>query len=227
MHAQPNVCFDSGRRGALYMASPRHVAMSVSTPTKRPVLAPVNINTYSPLARRKLLGLPLSPPPLTPLGLAKSHSAMAPRARLARNAAADLAATKLKLRLQHALGKMQLLRALPRKISFYTAANVNLGHIARRSATQLEYVPKPPSLAALKLYRIKRTLSFHRRPLRLPLSVERLPPVHKILKTPIKASRLNPDETIDEMTGSSPLPQGTPNSFSVARSLLQLGLGCF
>lgn len=214
-----------------------------------------------------------------------------------RNVRADLAATKLKLRLQLAVYKLKLQRqallALAPKIAvariqkpqrFAAGANVNL---------QRRKLQNTPSLAAvaalrkanLRLYHIKKLSAFHNAyPAALSLQAhantqgqppahiaalaptsnlaqqhpygpppplllsQRLPPVHKILKTPIKAAnRLlaaeNSDETIDESTednidllrkredilGSSPLRHsfGTPNSFLVAKSLLQLGLGFY
>lgn len=141
----------------------------------------------------------------------------------------------------------------------------------------------------LKLFQIKKTSSFynvsHNNPMtsgsRLPLiesdlvklskpnlnstngaSTRSLPPINKILKTPIKTASstrnlihsynhatvvTNTDETIDEsmddtslafavkskdnLLTSSPLKDnnsfGTPNSFSVAKSLLQLGSGYY
>lgn len=108
----------------------------------------------------------------------------------------------------------------------------------------------------MRLYHIKAQLQYHDAyPPRLPLtsaSIQRLPPVHKILRTPMKATTRNflaanttANETIDEtadetmsdspkrrtdVLSSSPLRYssfGTPNSFLVAKSLLQLGLGYY
>ncbi|ODV69469.1 hypothetical protein HYPBUDRAFT_8844 [Hyphopichia burtonii NRRL Y-1933] len=108
----------------------------------------------------------------------------------------------------------------------------------------------------LKLFQIKKNSSFYNENNQLPLSnpsiktfhhQTNLPSINKILKTPIKSSRnlVNNDETIDEtidesslainvkkrdILTSSPLKEhnfGTPNSFSVAKSLLQLGSGYY
>lgn len=189
-----------------------------------------------------------------------------------KNVKADLAATKLKLRLQLAFYKLKLKKSsstaaspnirvskvkAPAARTFVTAANRNLKK--QDTATKLPLLNTIASRKPtnnLRLYHIKPLSSFHNAyPQLLPLSnaAQRLPSVHKILKTPIKASsrvlqsgsNSNGDETIDEtadesfvdshkgkddVLGSSPLRQnslGTPSSFSVAKSLLQLGLGYY
>lgn len=271
-----------------------------STPTKRVALAPISVNINSPLVKRqKLFGpgsFPLTPSLTPKLSLVKSNSVIVPlttslaprqlesfsdyKITNSRNVKADLAATKLKLRLQLAFYKLKQKRdnmvalcppirvtktTVPKPRTFHGSANVNL---------QRPKVTKGPSLSSvaaqktgasssgnLRLYHIKQLSSFHNvSSQRLPLSAQRLPPVHKILKTPIKTTtrtlmynsmnansslgNSNSDETIDEtadetavdlrkrddMLGSSPLrcnSFGTPNSFSVAKSLLQLGLGYY
>lgn len=261
-----------------------------STPSKRVALAPVNINISSPLHRGKsssgLSGLP--PNFASRNGLSKSASMILPsRTRLAparklesfseykisnnKNVKADLAATKLKLRLQLAFYKLKLKKdalmaasptirvcksKAPAPRTFHTSANRNLKKV--EPATRLPLLntiaSRKPS-GSLRLFHIKPLSSFHNAyPQLLPLSTQRLPSVHKILKTPMKAtSRMvlqnnansNSDETIDEtvdevstdlrkgkedILGSSPLRHssfGTPSSFSVAKSLLQLGLGYY
>lgn len=157
---------------------------------------------------------------------------------------------------------------------FSNGANVNLQKPRLVSNPRLSVVASKKS--TLKLYHIKALSAFHNATsTRLPLSSsatqhpanasladilmasshglassvaqQRLPPLHKILKTPIKGASKPPastsDETIDEtadestlevkkrddILGSLPLRHnfGTPNSFSVAKSLLQLGLGFY
>ncbi|OBA22104.1 hypothetical protein METBIDRAFT_10993 [Metschnikowia bicuspidata var. bicuspidata NRRL YB-4993] len=282
-----------------------------STPSKRVALAPINVNVASPLHTLKTRhpttapGLPLTPGLTPKLGLVKSMTSLAPagprasalsgaaRARKmdsfseykitnSKNVKADLAATKLKLRLQLAVYKLRLgrdaamapaptfrvskplrlltlLRLLP---VFSESANVNL----QRPQPAPRAAPAEPAAAAsMKLYHIKPLSAFYNAySHQLPLTsthLQRLPPVNKILRTPIKAASRallqmgaahaasNSDETIDEtvhesgggllkrkadILGSSPLRHnsfgngiGTPNSFSVAKSLLQLGLGLY
>ncbi|GBL48900.1 hypothetical_protein [Candidozyma auris] len=233
-----------------------------------------------------------------------------------KNVKADLAATKLKLRLQLAFYKLKAQKdslharqgpeiTVSPTVSekeprhFLSAANVNLqkpprtasGPSLSKVASSKVAKKKPAKLSAssssLRLYHIKPTSSFHNAyPQQLPLNVsscgsssQRLPPVHKILKTPIKTTTRNlvsqfynntnnghsgtgslssfhfartshteptqpSDETIDDSVddtgidsrrkvdpiGSSPSRFGTfstPNSFSVAKSLLQLGSGYY
>ena len=280
-----------------------------STPSKRVALAPinVNVNVSSPLHRRKFPGnFPLTPSLTPKFALTRSSSvvvpsttslALAPRSAESfsdykitnsRNVRADLAATKLKLRLQLAFYKLKLKRdnlvaacpnirvakaKAPRPRTFHGSANVNLQKPRlglRPLLTSVAQKLSPASNAGfgastgsssasasgnLRLYHIKQLSSFHNvYPNRLPLAsgAQRLPPVHKILKTPIRTTtrtlmynmtNSNSDETIDEtgdetqqeirrkdILGSSPLRGnsfGTPNSFSVAKSLLQLGLGYY
>lgn len=270
--------------------------------------------------------LPLTPSTTPKLALSKTTSSIVPLACLApparktesfsnyrithgKNVKADLAATKLKLRLQLAFYKLKAqkdslhVRQTPEITvsptvneseseprTFLSAANVNLQKPRTVSGPSLNTVAsnkvskKKPSKTALRLYHIKPTSSFHNAyPQQLPLSAtscsgsQRLPPVHKILKTPIKTTtrnlvqllygnnnghmgvgslsnfhlsktthgeNANSDETIDDsvddtctdirkkndILGSSPSRFGTfstPNSFSVAKSLLQLGLGYY
>lgn len=263
-----------------------------STPSKRVALAPININVNSPLHKGKgglLTSLPLAP--FGPnFGLAKSASVVLPsKTRFSparklesfseykisnnKNVKADLAATKLKLRLQLAFYKLKLKKSaltaasptirvskskVPAPRTFVNAANRNLKK--QETATKLPLlntIASRKNTSNLRLFHIKPLSSFHNAyPQPLPLSnlIQRLPSVHKILKTPIKAtSRIilqngansNSDETIDEtidesyadvnkgkedVLGSSPLrhnSMGTPSSFSVAKSLLQLGLGYY
>lgn len=258
-----------------------------STPSKRVALAPININLASPVPGFKSRPLALGLLPLTPsrtpkLGLTKSASVLVPSSALpparkiesfseykitnSRNVKADLAATKLKLRLQLAIYKLKLQRdanmasspnirvakplhsLTPRK-SANGSDNINLQ--TRRRGPCLSSVASKKA-GNLRLFHIKPLSSFHNSyPARLPLTSasQRLPSVHKILKTPIRTANrsfaaLNADETIDEscddtrtesrkkddFLGSSPLRYnscGTPNSFSVAKSLLQLGLGFY
>ncbi|GEQ71935.1 hypothetical protein JCM33374_g5621 [Metschnikowia sp. JCM 33374] len=280
--------------------------------------------------------LPLAPSLTPKLGLIKSMSSLTPsctrgasvqtKARKlesfseykisnSRNVKADLAATKLKLRLQLAFYKLKQNRdaamasspsfrvAKTRSVglasrahSFTSSANINLQK--PKSATRaicLSTVASNKSASAeaeggndkqepkdngslekespcLKLYHIKPSSAFYNAySHRLPLTntnAQRLPPVHKILRTPIKAASralshlghstgnttfnatgnsttTNSDETIDEtmdettndplkkksdILGSSPIRHGsfgTPNRFSVAKSLLQLGSGFY
>lgn len=245
---------------------------SASTPSKRVALAPVNINIASPIYKHKprLGALPLTPS-LTPKLVPRSQSVIVdsshalPTRHLEsfseykitnlKNVKADLAATKLKLRLQLALYKLRAQRdALQARTpaikvtkhtkTFTASANVNL---QRPRAANRPLLSAVAAKGSLRLYHIKRLSSFHNAyPHVLPLTNQRLPSVHKILKTPIKATRNllqyyvaagvtgASDETIDEVEekkkddlGSSPLRPGfgTPNSFLVAKSLLQLGLG--
>lgn len=271
--------------------------------------------------------LPLTPSTTPKLGLSKTTSLLVPLTCLAvparkmetfanyrithgKNVKADLAATKLKLRLQLAFYKLKAqkdslhARKAPEfKVSptvqskeprtFSSAANINLQKPRTVSGPLLNTVAsnkvKKPS-KTLKLKHIKQTSSFHNAyPQQLPLNAssvgpQRLPPVHKILKTPIKTTTRNlvhhfynnqtsqcgvsslsnfhlahrtasesvishsqnhnSDETIDDSVddadnetrkkndplGLSPSRFGTfstPNSFSVAKSLLQLGLGYY
>lgn len=254
---------------------------AASTPSKRVALAPISINVNSPLHMHKhrLGSLPLTPS-LTPK-LLKSASAIVGPAKVpsarklesfsdykitnSKNVKADLAATKLKLRLQMAFYKLKahrdsLVARSPPAIrvsktttkNFTASANVNLQKPKGARLPLLNTVAAKKG--NLRLYHIKNLSSFHNAyPHKLPLtSTARLPPVHKILKTPIKtttrslvlqyhasqAGNSNSDETIDESVdekkkedlGSSPLRNGsfgTPISFSVAKSLLQLGLGYY
>lgn len=272
-----------------------------STPSKRVALAPLSVNVNSPLVKRqKLFGpasLPLTPSLTPKLGLVKSNSVIVPlttslaprtlesfsdyKITNSRNVKADLAATKLKLRLQLAFYKLKLKRdnmvascptirvtkaPAPKPRTFHGSANVNLQRPKLTNRPSLSSVAAQKTGASasgnLRLYHIKQLSSFHNvHSQRLPLSAQRLPPVHKILKTPIKTTtrtlmynsmtsnlnsngNSNSDETIDEtaddtqvdlrkrddILGSSPLrcnSFGTPNSFSVAKSLLQLGLGYY
>lgn len=251
-----------------------------STPSRRVALAPLSVNTGSPRKGKGLL--PLTPSLTPKLGLPKSASVIVPghastvatasasfseyKITNSRNVKADLAATKLKLRLQLAFYKLKQTRdtmvascplirvgkaSPPRPRTFHGLANVNLqkprGLAARPLLTAVAQRKRPTSL---RLYHIKQLSLFHNVfPHKLPLSAgARLPPVHKILKTPIKTtSRMlataNSDETIDDtaddthidvrrgdVLGLLPLrctSFGTPNSFSVAKSLLQLGLGYY
>lgn len=248
-----------------------------------------------------------------------------------RNVKADLAATKLKLRLQLAFYKLKSqkdaneMKASPEitvsptcikdsnQQTFRSSANVNLRKprvssgpllttVASRKANNKNAANVETQAASdnvgdkanpeknnssMRLYHIKPLSAYHNLfPQKLPLntnSSQRLPPVHKILKTPIKSTTRNMinqylssknerygtsnptahtssgnhlalpniaanngDETIDEtndettvdyhrsnngdMLGSSPLRSdtfSTPNSFSVAKSLLQLGSGFY
>lgn len=253
-----------------------------STPSKRVALAPVNVNVSSPLHAHKsaLSLLPLTPSLTPKLGLSKSASVIVPsttsltplrkpesfadyKISNSKNVKADLAATKLKLRLQLAFYKLKLKQnastalspnirvtkaAPPRLVS---SANVNLQKPKAARLPLLNTVAGQKK-GNLRLFHIKQLSSFHNAvPNKLPLTTatQRLPPVHKILKTPIRAANRmagatsNSDETIDETTdepadlrkkddmlGLSPLRYssfGTPNSFSVAKSLLQLGLGYY
>lgn len=291
-----------------------------STPSKRVALAPINVNIASPLQNFKNRhshasnSLPLTPINTPKIGLVKSMSSLAPtsvrglgapavKARKlesfseykithSRNVKADLAATKLKLRLQLAFYKLKLKRdaaiacspnirvtkksplsqtlLLPRPQSFSRSANVNLQkprvslagpRLSEVALAKMANAAKTTE-SEMKLYHIKPLSVFYNSySQRLPLTsanTQRLPPVHKILRTPIKAASRallqlgnsqpisNSDETIDEtadetcggdalkrksdILGSLPLRQnsfGTPNSFSVAKSLLQLGLGFY
>lgn len=292
------------------------------TPSKRVALAPININIGSPLHKRKFPGsMPLTPSLTPKLALTKSASVTVPSATSlavvprsaesfsdytitnSRNVKADLAATKLKLRLQLAFYKLKLKRdsvvaaspsfrvaktRAPRPRTFHGAANVNLqkpragarplltsvaqklspgttkpGVAKANGTTKASHGATATSASSnganghLRLYHIKQLSSFHTQSFhRPPLSsgAQRLPPVHKILKTPIRTTNrtlmynmananANSDETIDDtaddthqeikrkdILGSSPLRGssfGTPNSFLVAKSLLQLGLGYY
>lgn len=275
--------------------------MAVSpTPSKRVALAPINVNVASPLHKHiKAFGsgsLPLTPSLSLKFSLTKSASVIVPSATSlapprsvesfseykitnSRNVKADLAATKLKLRLQLAFYKLKLKRdnmvascptikvskaKAPKPRTFHKSANVNLqkpkvGKSPLLSTVAAQKTGASKSSSQLRLYHIKQLSSFHNMfPHRYPLSSasNRLPPVHKILKTPIKTttrtlmyhsinnSNSNSDETIDEtaddtnvdlkrkdnILDSSPTrcnSFGTPNSFSVAKSLLQLGLGYY
>lgn len=276
----------------------------------RVALASINTNVDSPRSRCRLPklnggSLPLTPSTTPKLALAKTTSSLVPLACLApparktesfshyrlahgKNVKADLAATKLKLRLQLAFYKLKAqkdslvarqgpeitvsptINEKEEPRTFKSAANVNLQKPRSSSGPSLNSVASKVSKKkkALRLYHIKPLLSFHNAyPQLLPLtgsSGQRLPPVHKILKTPIKtttrnlvllyghggslsnfqiAKNDNSDETIDDaadetstdvrkkdMLGSSPTrfaTFSTPNSFSVAKSLLQLGLGYY
>lgn len=301
----------------------------------------INMNIASPLQSFKNRpqsgtsmpgSMPLTPSLTPKVGLVKSLSTLAPSSSRgisatggarklesfseykitnSRNVKADLAATKLKLRLQLAFYKLKLSRdaamaALPnirvskilrlltllqqRPQSFSRSANVNLQNprlqMLGPRLSVVALAKNAPATSAtnttsstgstgstgstsapatnLKLYHIKPLSAFYNTYThRLPLTsthAQRLPPVHKILRTPIKAASRallqmgnahnhgvsNSDETIDEtvdeslsgdplrkksdILGSSPLRHnsfGTPNSFSVAKSLLQLGLGLY
>lgn len=284
----------------------------------RVALASINTNVDSPRPRLKLSqlngdSLPLTPSHTPKLNLLKTTSSLTPLAHLApparktesfshyriahgKNVKADLAATKLKLRLQLAFYKLKAQKDSlvarqgpeitvsptvnesehetekeePR--TFKLAANVNLQKPRAALGPSLSSVASKVAKKkkGLRLYHIKPLLAFHNAyPQLLPLtgcSNQRLPPVHKILKTPIKTTTRNlvllyghgngsslsnfqlskndnSDETIDDagdetctdvrkkdLLGSSPTRFGTfstPNSFSVAKSLLQLGLGYY
>lgn len=290
--------------------------------------------------------LPLTPSSTPRFALARSTSQLVPsnarsgasakkyesfseyKSTRGRNVKADLAATKLKLRLQLAFYKLRSQKdALTVKMSpkitvsptslsdshqqtFKASVNVNLQKprvssgpllttvASRKVNTKHENVNLPDvdatraqdssNVSSMRLYHIKPLSAYHNHhPQRLPLtsgSSQRLPPVHKILKTPIKSTTRNLihqyhasknetryttsnpnahsasansatssaaaacvgddtiDETVDEtaasftrstnddVLGSSPLrcdTFSTPNSFSVAKSLLQLGLGFY
>lgn len=269
-----------------------------STPSKRVALASLNVNVASPLHKHNKVfasdSLPLTPSLTPKILLPKSASVLVPsvtslgpsravesfsdyKITNSRNVKADLAATKLKLRLQLAFYKLKLKRdkmvascptikvskaKLPKpRTTFHGSANVNLNLQTLGKTLLLTSVAAQKTSvnsAHLRLYHIKPLSSYHNVfPNRLPLSSasNRLPPVHKILKTPIKAANRTlmynsinntnvGDDTIDEnaddthietkrkddFLGSSPLRTnsfGTPNRFSVAKSLLQLGLGYY
>lgn len=253
-------------------------------------LAPVNVNVASPVQSRKTVpSLRNCSFPLTPSGtprpflpksasvLVKSDSHGDKLGALAgykitsnRNVKADLAATKLKLRLQLAFYKLKQqkeasvafsphIRATSRTSLWKSFSSFDL-----KKDTLASSAKRFPSLntvasqktGSMRLLHIKNLSSFHNSfPTNLPLRARgcKLPSVHKILKTPIKAAarrhatlgNSTSDETIDEtadetlaevtrkgedILSSSPIRHnsfGTPNSFLVAKSLLLLGLARF
>lgn len=265
------------------------MGIAIDSPThRRVVLAPVNrgrLNQMSASSVNKVAtkqkSLSMHRPFMVPVPRSVSFCSRLPAA--SPNTRAGLAATKLKLRLQLALYKLQqkqLNRRLPvfrTMVAPQSATAVPAGDSAKLggalaarkvlsvvgtlnianvlSRPQQNHGPQPritlSSIAEqrkLRLFAIKASSPhFNPRqlaplvPMRKPLSP--LPPINKILKTPLKnSSRQRPshsDTTIDEgdetQTPShfSSLPLrdhyslGTPNSFSVARSLLQLGLGYY
>lgn len=285
------------------------MSITASTPSKRLPLASLSVNINLPLLAKRLqsLGLPRRLLPLTPRSKAlplRPSSFSDYRILNNKLAAADLAATKLKLKLQLAFYKLQLRqKRLPdpetdaldvshvSNASVSTAntsvgscndykllANVNLlKGIARRLHKPSLLVVANKNTSKLRLFHIKKGLSFYGQAPRPPLSQTEvrlprphwgtsqrlLPPINRILKTPIKtasstralvhaynangsAKPTNTDETIDELQddtllelkvrrkdillSSLPIKDGsfgTPNSFSVAKSLLQLGLGYY
>lgn len=266
----------------------------------RMALAPVNTNVASPIQNRKTVpSLRNCSFPLTPSGtprpflpksasvLVKSDSSGEPLGALAgykitsnRNVKADLAATKLKLRLQLAFYKLKQqkeasvaftphIRAASRTSlwkSFTSSGSKKnaVKDFGKSMGTNSSLGKRFPSLntvasqktGSMRLLHIKNLSSFHNTfPTNLPLRSRgcKLPSVHKILKTPIKAAarrqatlgNSTSDETIDEtadetlaeisrkgedILSSSPIRHnsfGTPNSFLVAKSLLLLGLARF
>lgn len=267
----------------------------------RLALAPINMNVASPGHNRKASptlrnrSFPLTPSNTPRPFLPKSASVLVksdsvdPRGPLAgykitnnRNVKADLAATKLKLRLQLAFYKLKQQKdastALTPHIrsasrislwkSFTSVSNKevqpknNESLLSKESLfSKLGRFPLLNTVASQKkvtmhLLHIKNLSCFYDTfPPNLPLRNRgyKLPSVHKILKTPIKAAARgrpvvgdsNSDETIDEtadetmvessrrnddILSSSPIRHnsfGTPNSFSVAKSLLLLGLARF
>lgn len=136
--------------------------------------------------------------------------------------------------------------------NYQASVNINLQTKLKNPSVTKKSVslqPRKTSLDAvatnqkLLLFQIKQSSSFYNSAAKPPLQTSALPSINKILKTPIKASRSYHDETtIDEddsslainvrkreLLSSSPLKEsfGTPNSFLVAKSLLQLGLGYY
>lgn len=262
----------------------------------------VNINLPLLAKRLQSLGLPRRLLPLTPRSKAlplRPSSFSDYRILNNKLAAADLAATKLKLKLQLAFYKLQLRRkGLPDPdtdldVSSASHASVSTANTSAGSCADYKLLANinllkgvarrlnRPSLSAvanksttqLRLFHIKKGLSFYGHAPRPPLSQPEvrlprphagasqrlLPPINRILKTPIKtasstralvhaynAKTAANDETIDELQddtllelkvrrkdillSSLPIKDGlfgTPNSFSVAKLLLQLGLGYY
>lgn len=261
------------------------MAPTTTNALERIALAPinVNINVSSPLQARKLGAASLRNClfPLTPSNtprpfLPKSASVLVKsdtheksalsgyRITNNRNVRADLAATKLKIRLQLAFFKLKqektaLVGCNP-PLSKSHASLWKAPALNRSAADEAKRFPLLNTVAskktgAMRLYHIKNLSSFHNSfPTLLPLRAKscKLPSVHKILKTPIRAAarrhaglgNSNSDETIDEtadetidftrknddLLSSSPIRHssfGTPNSFLVAKSLLLLGLARF
>lgn len=264
------------------------MAPSATNTLERVALAPinvnVNVNVSSPLQARKMNSaaslrnclFPLTPSNTPRPFLPKSASVLVKsethdkgalsgyRITNNRNVKADLAATKLKLRLQLAFYKLKqqkeaqvgctppLRKASP---ALWKALALNSTSALETKRFPLLNTVASQKTSAMRLYHIKSLSSFHNSfPNLLPLRMKscKLPSVHKILKTPIKAAARrhaglgtsNSDETIDEtadetidftrknedLLSSSPIRHGsfgTPNSFLVAKSLLLLGLARF
>ncbi|RKP32963.1 hypothetical protein METBISCDRAFT_21224 [Metschnikowia bicuspidata] len=264
---------------------------AVLNASERIALAPINVNVSSPLQARKSASfrnclLPLTPTIPRPF-LPKSASVLVKSDNVKnsalsgykitnnRNVKADLAATKLKLRLQLAFYKLKQQKAAfvftpqikTMNFQVSSALTPSLLSVGASSTSATRITPETRRFPLLNtvankktgtmhLLHIKSLSSYHNSfPSHLPLrgKVFKLPSVHKILKTPIKAAarrqmvmgNSNSDETIDETVGeiaagmarknedilsSSPIGPGsfgTPNSFLVAKSLLLLGLARF
>lgn len=252
----------------------------VLAPVNTNVSLPVRIGKATPRLRN--CSFPLTPShtprPFLPKSasmLAKSYSTAENSSALSgykitnnRNVRADSAATKLKLRLQLAFYKLQQRREA--SVAFTPRIRIPSSTSLLKDCTTSFTLKEAPIKAtrflslntvasqktgSMHLFRIKNTSSYHNAfPSHLPLRSKscKLPSVHKMLKTPIKAAAKRQaalvtaasDETIDEVVdetlaeitrnddilSSSPIRHssyGTPNSFSVAKSLLLLGLARF
>lgn len=256
------------------------MGIAIDSPThRRVVLAPVNrgrLNLMTPATKQKSLSFHRHGQ-IPPIARSVSFAARSDKSLTSPSSTAGLAATKLKLRLQLALYKLQQQkRQSPRRQFALNTSFTSTPRTGKNIPTKQKPNANPsvninlktvttPSLSSiagdrkLRLFAIKSSSS-HYNPQQLaplvpsnvalaqPKGLLRspLPSINKILKTPLKNSsrrfveRIHADDTtIDEddenqtrvQYSSSPVRDnytlGTPNSFSVARSLLQLGSGYY
>ncbi|EDK40596.2 predicted protein [Meyerozyma guilliermondii ATCC 6260] len=264
------------------------MGIAIDSPThRRVVLAPVNrgrLNSMTPATKQKSLSLHRHGQ-IPPMSRSVSFAARSDKSSTSPSSTAGLAATKLKLRLQLALYKLQQQkRQSPRRQFALNTSFTSTPRTGKNIPTKPKQKTKPkdnananpsvninlktvttPSLSSiagdrkLRLFAIKSSSSHYNPQQSAPLvpsnvalpqpkglSRSPLPSINKILKTPLKNSsrrfveRIHADDTtIDEddenqtrvQYSSSPVRDnytlGTPNSFSVARSLLQLGSGYY
>lgn len=147
--------------------------------------------------------------------------------------------TKIMRRKLSPLKKNSIRNKLNSKKLFSSSANINLTKkIPLQSTRNNKSMNNTNNTNSnLKLFSIKKNSPFYNNVSNVPLvdrsingrngnnaprfNSETLPPINKILQTPLKLT--NSEKNIDK----SPINLTTPNSFSVAKSLLQLGSGYY
>lgn len=150
--------------------------------------------------------------------------------------------TKIMRRKLSPLKKNNIRNKLNSKKLFSSSANINLTKKtplqSTRNTNNINNTNNTNNTNSnLKLFSIKKNSPFYNSVSNVPLvdrsingrngnnatrfNSETLPPINKILQTPLKLT--NSEKNIDK----SPINLTTPNSFSVAKSLLQLGSGYY